>query len=192
MGQKPEAEFEARRAELTDQIATIVLEDGLDSLALRGLAQKLSTSGRMLLYYFKTKEALVIAVMQRISERFDDILSRRVPQGKLTPGAFLTSALEMSSDPAVAPFVGVWTEIVARGARGEQPFQQIAQAIVAAWLDWIAAQLVPTDPDGDRARAAAILSIVEGTLLVEAARPGSTTTARVFLSSLLDLQAEAL
>jgi AcrR family transcriptional regulator len=192
MGHKPEAEFEARRAELTDQIATIVLEDGLDSLALRGLAQKLSTSGRMLLYYFKTKDALVIAVMQRISERFDDILSRRVPQGKLTPGAFLTSALEMSSDPSIAPFVGVWTEIVARGARGEQPFQQIAQAIVAAWLDWIAAQLVPTDPDGDRARAAAILSIVEGTLLVEAARPGSTTTARVFLSSLLDLQAEAV
>ena len=41
----------SRQAELVEAMTAIVLQDGLEALALRGLAARLSTSGRMLLYY---------------------------------------------------------------------------------------------------------------------------------------------
>ncbi len=181
-----ETDRDVRRKELADRIATIVLADGLDALALRGLAQKLSTSGRMLLYYFKTRDALVVLVLRRVAERLDEVLARRPRQERLTPGAFLAAALATSSDPAISPFVRVWTEVVARGARGETPFQHVASEVVVQWLDWIDAQLQPAETPPGRTRAAAILSIIEGSLLLEAARPGSTATSRAFLSELLD------
>ena len=71
----------SRRAELVEAIAAIVLEHGLDALALRGLAARLSTSGRMLLYHFGTKDALVRAVLAGISERM------AVLQAAAAPGA---------------------------------------------------------------------------------------------------------
>jgi len=51
---------------------------------------------------------------------------------------------------------------------------------------------VPSKTTGhpaDRTRAAAILSIIEGSLLLEAARPGSTTTAQKFLARVLEIDA---
>ncbi len=180
------ADYDGRRDELTDRIAAIVLADGLAALTLRGLAEKLSTSGRMLLYYFQTKDELVVAALRRVSERLDNVLVKRSQHGRLTPGAFLARALATTSDPEIAPFFRVWTEVIARGARAEQPFQQIASQIVVSWLDWIEHQLVETADMRGPVRAAAILSIIEGSLLLEAAHPGSATAAQTYLSRVLD------
>lgn len=182
--------YEARRDELTDRIATIVLADGLEALTLRGLAEKLSTSGRMLLYYFQTRDNLVVATLGRIWARLNGVLAERPRDRGLTPGAFLAGALATSSDPAMGPFVRVWTEVIARAARGEKPFQQVVSDIVTLWLDWIETQLVETSDPADRTRAAAILSIVEGSLLLEAAHPGSTATAQKYLARMLDIDAD--
>jgi AcrR family transcriptional regulator len=182
-------DYDARRAELTGKIAAIVLANGLEALTLRGLADTLSTSGRMLLYYFKTRDALVTAVLRHISARLDGALAQRPRHEKLTPGAFLAGALATSSDPALAPFVSVWTQVIARGARGETPFQHVVPEIVAAWLDWIENQLVDSGDPADRTRAAAILSIVEGSMLLEAARPGTIAGAKTYLVRVLDIEA---
>ena len=156
------ADYDARRDELADRIAAIVLADGLAALTLRGLAEKLSTSGRMLLYYFQTKDELVVATLRRVSDCLNIVLLERPRHDRLTPGTFLERALATTSDPEIAPFFRVWTEVIARGARAEQPFQQIASEIVVSWLDWIENQLV------------------------ESAHPGSATAAQKYLSQLLD------
>jgi len=170
-----------RRDELADRIASVVLEHGLESLALRGLAERLDTSGRMLLYYFGTKDALVVAALGRVSARLYEMLAQRPAAERLTPGAFLSAALAMTADPAMAPYMRVWTEVIARGARGEEPFRGIASETVAAWLAWVESRLVA----GEAGRAGAILSIMEGFALVEAARPGATEEGRVWLKGVL-------
>lgn len=180
------ADYDARRDELADRIAAIVLADGLAALTLRGLAEKLSTSGRMLLYYFQTKDELVVATLRRVSDCLNIVLLERPRHDRLTPGTFLERALATTSDPEIAPFFRVWTEVIARGARAEQPFQQIASEIVVSWLDWIENQLVETADTSGHTRAAAILSIIEGSLLLESAHPGSATAAQRYLSQLLD------
>ena len=179
-----DAVFTARQAALADAIADVVLEHGLDALALRGLAVRLSTSGRMLLYYFGTKEALVVGVLARVSARMGLVLAGFESGPPVTPGAFLGSVLAMAQAPGIAPFMRVWTETVARGARGEQPYAAVAAAAVGDWLAWIESRLLP----GPRApgMAAAILSIVEGVTLLEQARPGTTAQARLLLPDMLD------
>lgn len=173
-----------RRAALVEAIATIVLAEGVGVLGLRGLAARLSTSGRMLLYYFGSREALVLAVLARISERMAGLLANHSTGPLLTPGAFVTQVLALADAPEVAPFMRVWTDIVARAAQGEAPYARVAADAVGGWLDWIESRLVPGD--GGRDRAVVILSVVEGMTLLEMARPGTAAGARTLLSGALD------
>ena len=173
-----------RRAELVDAIATIVLEDGLDALALRGLAARLSTSGRMLLYHFGTKDALVRAVLACISGRMAVLQDAAASGAPESPGRFLHDMMQAALDPVRAPFLRVWTDVIVRAARGEAPYREVADQAVKAWLDWIAGRLTPS-PDNE-AKAVAVLSIMEGITILEMARPGTTEQARRLLPALLD------
>ncbi len=173
-----------KHADLIEAITTIVLQEGLDALALRGLADRLSTSGRMLLYYFGNKDALIRAVLARISERMTPLQEAALAGVQVSPGQFLTAMMQASGNPQIAPIMRVWTEVVARAARGETPYREIADQTVVEWLDWINSRLLP-DPDND-ARARAILSIMEGLTILEMARPGTTDPARRLLPALLD------
>jgi AcrR family transcriptional regulator len=170
-----------RRLELTGEITDIVLREGLEVLALRGLADRLDTSARMLMYYFGTKENLVVETIQRIVLRLQAILAQYDGGARQPASVFLASVLEMTRDPEVAPFMRVLTELVARGARGETPYDRLAEHLVASWIAWIDSRLLgPTEPG----RAAAILGFVEGMTLLERAAKGSTQAAGTYLIGL--------
>lgn len=171
-------------ADLVEAITSIVLQEGLDALALRGLADRLSTSGRMLLYYFGNKDALIRAVLARISERMTPLQDAVSSGAQVSAGQFLGIMMQAGTDPQIAPIMRVWTEVVARAARSETPYREIADQTVVEWLDWINSRLLPA-PDND-AKARAILSIMEGVTILEMARPGTTDAARQLLPSLLD------
>jgi AcrR family transcriptional regulator len=56
---------EARRAELLDRAVDYVSRHGLAELSLRPLAKAVRSSPRVLLYYFGSKEALVVEIVRR-------------------------------------------------------------------------------------------------------------------------------
>jgi AcrR family transcriptional regulator len=56
---------EARRAELLDRAVDYVCSHGLAGLSLRPLAKSIESSPRVLLYYFASKEALIVEVIRR-------------------------------------------------------------------------------------------------------------------------------
>ena len=58
-----------KKQALLDRITAYVLEHGLGDLSLRPLADALGTSGRMLIYYFGTKDALVVDVLAEVRRR---------------------------------------------------------------------------------------------------------------------------
>ncbi|MGH2600275.1 MAG: TetR/AcrR family transcriptional regulator, partial [Dehalococcoidia bacterium] len=49
-----------RKAELLDRVAAYLLDNGLDDLSLRPLAAALGVSPRTLLYYFGSKERMLV------------------------------------------------------------------------------------------------------------------------------------
>lgn len=172
---------EERRAALTDRIAAIALAEGLDALALRGLADQLATSSRMLLYYFQTKEALVTAALIRISERMAELLSPIEKAPPSPPGVLMEAVLTAFAASEFAPFLRIWTEVVARGGRGEAPYKAISQLIVERWVVWTEARLLPEANGDAHAVAISLLALIDGLTLLEMAKPGCTEGARKLL-----------
>ena len=180
------SERAARRAGLAGEIAAIVLREGLGHLGLRGLAARLGTSDRMLLYYFGTKDQLVIDVLEHAGARLTVLLAAHGGGPRVSPGQFLAGVVALAGDPDVAPFMRLWTEVIARGARREQPYDQIAARVVQSWIAWIDTRLTSAAGEPEPARAAALLSIVEGITLLEMAAPGCTAHVQCYLSRVLD------
>ena len=121
-----------------------------------------------------------------MSERLGQILAQFSSSSPVSPGKFISGALAMFGDPQIAPFMKIWAEVIARGARGEQPYRKVAGATVSAWLRWIEGRIgLPAD-GAQRNKAAAILAIVEGVTLLEMAHPGSTRGVGEFLGAALE------
>ncbi|TLU70652.1 TetR/AcrR family transcriptional regulator [Lichenicoccus roseus] len=180
------SERAARRSELADALADIVLAEGLGDLGLRGVAAKLGTSDRMLIYYFETKEQLVLEMLDKVGTRLTAILVANSDAPRVSPGQFLSGVLALSTDPAIAPFMRLWTEVIARGARGETPYDQVGAKVVRSWMTWIESRLIDANDPAEKARPAALLSIVEGISLLELAAPGSTKDVQPYLTRMLD------
>ena len=179
-------EHARRRSDLAEALAGLVLREGLGDLGLRGVAAKLGTSDRMLIYYFETKEQLVLDMLAKVGARLFVILATNGGGPRRSPGQFLARMLALSGDPVIAPFMRLWTEVIARGARGEAPYDQVGPQAVRSWITWIESRLtLPSDADTD-ARPAALLSIVEGISLLELAAPGSTRNVQPYLTRMLD------
>jgi AcrR family transcriptional regulator len=179
-------DHEARRSALTDELASFVLRKGLSDTSLRHLAAQHGTSDRMLLYYFRDKDDLLVEVLDRVSERLGEILQRYSSGAAMSPGRFLAGTLPFLGDPQISPFFRVWAEVIARGAGGEEPYRKIASRLVSDWVRWIAGRLGLPAGGAQRAEAAAILAVVEGVTLLEMARPGSTRGVARFLAAALD------
>jgi AcrR family transcriptional regulator len=58
-----------RKADILDRTVEYILETGISDLSLRPLAAALGTSARMLIYYFGSKDALVIDALEEIRRR---------------------------------------------------------------------------------------------------------------------------
>ena len=174
----------ARRDQLADAIAGIILEHGLSALTLRTLAARLGTSGRMLIYYFGSKDALVRCALDRVGARMGRLLAEHGAGPPDTPGAILAGIVARATMPDVAPFMRIWTDVVAHGARGESPYDDIASATIGGWLEWIEHRLL--ENYRGRGMAETILAFMEGVTLLELARPGTTTAARALLPRVLD------
>ncbi|GLQ61499.1 TetR/AcrR family transcriptional regulator [Gluconobacter cerinus] len=176
----------SRKVQFTSILADLALEEGIATLGLRGMAAKIGTSDRMLIYYFGTKDQLIVDVLEQVSTRLSALLLRINDGARSSPGQFLMRVLAMVHDPEIAPFMKLWTEVIARSARGETPYDRIGPGAVKSWTDWIDSKLAPSPGHTETGRAAAILSIVEGAVLLEMAAPGSTKDVACFLSKALN------
>lgn len=169
----PSGRSQARRAELVRQIADALLAEGVAQIPLRDLAARLGTSDRMLLYYFEDKADLVAASIEALAQRLDTVLGAGARLSRRPPAEVLRAMGGLLSEPGLRPFMSVWADILARGGRGEAPFQAIARTMVARSLASLETQLDMDEPGARRRTAAAILAAIEGAWLLGVAAPGS-------------------
>lgn len=164
----------AKRAELTAGIADILLADGVAEAPLRELAARLGTSDRMLLYYFGDKAELIRAVVAELAVRLDAVLSDYRVEGRRPPAEVMATTAAFMALPGIFPFRAVWADILARGGRGELPFDDLARALVNGAVASLDSQLAIDDADERRRMAGAILAAIEGVWLISMVAPGST------------------
>lgn len=154
-----------RRSAILDRLADHVLAQGLAGASLRPLAKAAQLSDRMLLYYFKDKAEIIVAVLERIAER----LTLRMAAEVTTPlplAALQPRLIGVLFADALWPYMRIWLEIAALAAHGDPLYRETGARIGRGFLAWGAAQLDSATPGQREAEAARLLVTIEGMLLL--------------------------
>jgi AcrR family transcriptional regulator len=138
-----------RRAARLADAADYVLQHGLAGLSLRPLARALSTSPRMLLYDFESKEQLIHEILAEIHRREEGLLGTEVRT--------LEDVWRWIGAPEREPFLRLFFEIYV-GALGSAE----ARPLVQDWLDFLQESW---RPPVDAATATLMVAVVRGLLL---------------------------
>jgi AcrR family transcriptional regulator len=145
-----------------------VLKNGVSSLTLRGLAEAIGTSHRMLIYHFGSKEGLLVAVIRAVEaaqRQFFAELTATDPT--LSPGDGIRKMWRHFTDPRLGPHERLFFEIYGQALQGRPGTVGLLDDIVDAWVEPAAAYAIERGMPADRARADARLgvAVIRGLLL---------------------------
>lgn len=154
-----------QRESFLDGAVEHVLRHGVATLSLRPLAAALGTSDRMLLYYFGSREQLLVAVLEVVGERLQAQLAAALPAESVPPADLLRAVETALREPGADAALRLYLEVGGLASRGHEPFRTVAAAVAEGWLSWLGSRLDVAEEE--RAGAAAgILVLVDGLLLV--------------------------
>jgi len=157
----------AHRAELLERVAAYAYKNGIADLSLRPLARAVGSSPRVLLYYFSSKQELVLEILSRARARQQAVFERlRSADGASPLESCRAIWAEMSAAKALPGF-RLFFEVYGMALRNRRRFAGFLAHAVEDWLVFLEA---PFARDGcsrgeARARATIILAGFRGFLL---------------------------
>lgn len=184
MPRKPDPE---RRSELLAAATEHVLDHGMASLSLRPLARALSTSPRMLLYHFGSKEQLVSEILAAARVRQAQLTTEWIAdQPDLGPAELLRRFWRWQIQEH-QPFLRLFFEVYGLALQQPTRFPGFPEDAVNDWLPFIQAALERVGVPDTQARIAATVVIAgyRG-LLLDALATGDLKRATAALEFFLD------
>ena len=126
----------SRRAALLERVVDYVREHGVGALSLRPLAKAVGSSPRVLLYYFGSKEELIVEALRAMRDRQKVEFARINEFG----GGSSTSACKavwdvMSSPPGIHAF-GTFVDIYALALRDPSKLPGFLESTIESWLSF--------------------------------------------------------
>jgi len=160
---------------LLPALAAYVLEHGLNTASLRPMAAAANTSDRMLIYHFGNKENLIAALLEHLAQRMAEALDAAMPPTRVASEKELVrDIVTLMRAPLYRPYIRVWLDIISAASQGSKIHQSAGRAIIDIYLDWLAKR----HPDGAQGAAFA-LTLIEGTLIMDAVGHDATADAAV-------------
>jgi len=156
-----------RPAELLDAIVDHLSRYGVAEISLRPLAKAVGSSPRVLLYYFGSKEKLMVKALARLRER------QRVAYGRMKAAEFkkpsdaCRAIWQHMSAPEMEPLFRMFFEAYSMALRRPRQFREFLRTAVEDWLEFLSAPLVRkgyTERDA-RAHATVVLAGFRGFML---------------------------
>jgi AcrR family transcriptional regulator len=132
---------ERRPAELLDAIVDHLSAKGVADVSLRPLAKAVGSSPRVLLYYFGSKEDLVVRALARLRERQREAWSKLRSRPFDTPGEACRAIWREMRAPASEPLFRLFFEAYSLALRRRRRFAEFLRAAVEDWLAFLAAPL---------------------------------------------------
>jgi AcrR family transcriptional regulator len=163
------------KSALLDAMAAHVLVHGLNTASLRPLAKSAGTSDRMLIYHFGSKDALVADLLKHLASDMTKGLDAALPGIRFESlGACVETVVGLMRQPGFAPYSRIWLDIVSAAAHGETDHAAAGSEVIDGFLAWVEARLPEglAEP-GEAARL--VLTLIEGTLVMDAVGHHSTT-----------------
>ncbi len=176
----------ATHASLLDRMSDHVLAHGLTQATLRPLARAAGTSDRMLIYHFGSKNGVIAAVLDHLAARLTALLDAAPLATQDNLAGMIEALLGLMRDAAARPYVRVWLEVIAGAGRDSPAHRAAAARILAHFHGWIAARLPVSATGQDAAgdKAAFVLAVIEGCLLLGAAGETGATLAKQAVNGL--------
>jgi AcrR family transcriptional regulator len=149
---------EQRPADLLDMIVDHLAEKGFAEFSLRPLAKAVRCSPRVILYYFGSKEELMVKALAGLRERqkrtFESIKSANFA----TPTDTCRAIWKHMSSPRHETLFRMFFEAYAAALRRPQRFPDFLHNAVEDWLEFVSSPLVKQG--WRRAKARAFASVV--------------------------------
>jgi len=194
-----------RRAEIVDALLSVMSRTGYEQATIALIARAAGLAPGLLHYHFQTKQAILIALVERIVARRDQRLAARLsaaggePRGQLLAFIDAHVALGDDADPRT---VAAWVVVGAEAVRQPEVRALYTEAIASSLARARALVAACLRHQGRSTRnagriAAAIVSAIEGAFLVHASAPGTlpdgyaAPTLRRMVEGLLEREVEA-
>jgi AcrR family transcriptional regulator len=143
-----------RPEELQNAIVQYLVKHGIANLSLRPLAKAVGSSPRVLLYYFGSKEKMLIKLLAEIRHR--QSLSFSQIKSSTLEGEGRAVWKQMSA-PASEPLFRLFFEAYGLALRCPQRYREFLRATISDWLDFIARDLRSKGLNHKDARALATI-----------------------------------
>ena len=130
-----------KRAELLERVVDHVLDHGVGQLTLRGLATAVGSNNRMLLYYFGSREELVVAALHGAERRFPGIVGvvDHLAGPDLPLDQRLLAVWRTVSDPVNQPFNRLFFEVFGLASFDRERYASLLGDIGSEWVGQVAA-----------------------------------------------------
>ena len=125
-----------RRAELLDRIVDYVTANGLAELSLRPLAEAVGSSPRVLLYYFGSKEELIVEVLTQAGARQRELFAK-LPRDAESYRVTMRAAWAVVSDPKQEGIFRLFFETYGLALQDRKRFARFLSGVVENWLDYL-------------------------------------------------------
>jgi AcrR family transcriptional regulator len=157
---------ERLRDDLLERIVDYVLDNGISDLQLRPLAKAVGSSPRGLLYHFKSKEELVVAVLARVGLRQRELFNA-IPHA---PGSFretINSVWAILSAPKNEGIFRLFFEIYGLALQDRERYPGFLERAIESWLSFVGDPMIAFGYSRATARAMAtvVLAGFRGFLL---------------------------
>jgi AcrR family transcriptional regulator len=150
---------ERRPAELLDAIVGYLIKHGVAEISLRPLAKAVKSSPRVLLYYFGSKEELLVAAVMRLREKQRAGFGRMREARYERPSDACRAIWQAMSAPEAEQMFRLSLETYSLALRHPRQFGDFLKSSVEDWLEFLAGPLTRKGLDKDECRAFATVVI---------------------------------
>jgi AcrR family transcriptional regulator len=136
-----------------------VAQHGVGNMSLRGLAEALGTSHRMLIYHFGSRDGLLIEVIRAVEDQQRAALAQMLLDTDAPPAETMRRMWQRLADPALWPNERLFFEIYAQALQGSPHALPLLDGIVDQWVEPLTKIAVAQGQPEAEARAEARLGV---------------------------------
>jgi AcrR family transcriptional regulator len=158
---------------MLDKMSDYVLANGLRQATLRPLARAADTSDRMLIYHFGSKDSVIAALLDHLTQRLTALFDAAILPAAGTTADLMEDLLAQMQSPEAHAYTCLWLEVAAGAARKEAAYQRAADRILVHFHGWIASKLPQSEKSQEDifGETSLALAVIEGCLMIGATGP---------------------
>ena len=158
--------YKHSRQDLLDAAVEATLEDGIAMLTFSAVGRRLGISDRTVVYYFRTKEELVLAVLESLGHRLRRLLENAFGSEPATVLDLQRTAWPVLASRSADPVFAVYFEVVGLASARTPPYDGIGPRLIDGWVEWLAPHVLAEGAAQRRHEALAAVATLDGLLLL--------------------------